>query len=390
MIIIELPLLLEELMKGYIICMGYEELYSTWVEINLNAIAGNVRYMVEHTNVAVMAIVKANAYGHGAVPVTNAALSGGASWFGVARVEEAMELRQAGINTSILILGYTPPNRYDDLIENNISLTVWDKEQIKSIAASASQLGCQAKLHLKVDTGMSRLGVQPEYALTMANLIAQSRSLIFEGLFTHFARADEPELPTTRQQEELLMKVLEGLKNEGYQPKYVHAANSAAALTRSSTWFDLLRLGIAMYGLHPSSAVQLSKAFLPALSWKTVLTQIKSFGVKRGVSYGHEFIAQPGNQIGTIPLGYADGFRRIAGNHVLIRGQIVPVIGRVCMDQSMVLLDSVPEAEVGDEVIVIGKQGENHILAEDVAKRWGTINYEVASGIGQRVPRLYI
>jgi alanine racemase len=370
--------------------MGYEELYSTWVEIDLNAIIGNVRYMVEHTNVAVMAIVKANAYGHGAVPVANAALSGGASWFGVARVEEALELRQAGINASILILGYTPPNRYDDLIENNISLTVWGKEQINSIAARASLLGCLAKLHLKVDTGMSRLGVQPENALNLANLIASSSSLIFEGLFTHFARADEPDLPTTQQQEELLMKVLQGLKNEGYQPKYVHAANSAAALIRSSTWFDLLRLGIAMYGLHPSSAVQLSKAFLPALSWKTVLTQTKSFEFSRGVSYGHEFIAQPGNRIGTIPLGYADGFRRVSGNQVLIRGQIVPVIGRVCMDQSMVLLDAVPEAAVGDEVTVIGKQEENHILAEDVANCWGTINYEVTSGIGQRVPRLNI
>jgi alanine racemase len=369
--------------------MGYEELYSTWVEIDLNSIEGNVRYMVEYSKVAVMAIVKANAYGHGAVPVAIAALSGGASWFGVARVEEALELRNAGINESILILGYAPPKRYDDLIENNISLTVWDKEQINSIATRAHQLGCRAKLHLKVDTGMSRLGAQPENVLNLAQLLVTNNSLIFEGLFTHFARADEPELPTTQYQEEQLLNVLEGLKNEGYQPKYVHAANSAAALTQSGTWFDLVRFGIAMYGLHPSSAVQLPEAFHPALSWKTVLTQIKSFEVSRGVSYGHEFIAQPGNLIGTIPLGYADGFRRMTGNQVLIRGQIVPVIGRVCMDQSMVLLDAVPEAEVGDEVIIIGKQGENHILAENVAKRWGTINYEVASGIGQRVPRLY-
>jgi alanine racemase len=363
--------------------------YSTWVEVDLSSIASNVRYFLESTGCQVMAVVKANAYGHGAVAVSRAALNAGATWLAVARVEEAIELREAGIDASILILGYTPPEQIDAMIAANVSLTVWDATQIQSISAVASRLGILARLHLIVDTGMSRLGVQLSKASELANAISDQPDLTFEGIFTHFARADDADPDPTESQLESFKSLLEGLESQGLRPQLVHSANSAAGLAFPSSWYDLIRVGIAMYGLQPSAARRLPAAFRPALSWKSSLAMVKTLPPGRGVSYGHVYKTTRDERIGTVPVGYADGFRRVAGNRVLVGGRKVPAVGRVTMDQIMVQLDSVPEAKAGDEVVLLGIQEDASITAEEIAERWDTINYEVTSGISKRVPRVY-
>ena len=365
------------------------ESYSCWVEVDLGAIEENIRCIVRQASVQVMAIVKANGYGHGAVPVARAALKAGATWCGVARVDEALELRRAGLDCPILLLGLTPSRRVAEVIANGISMTIWRSEQVEMASSLAGRLGQPARLHLKVDTGMSRLGVQPGDALELGLRLARATDTVFEGLFTHYARADETDRSTTDLQEARFQEVLKQFDAAGIRPPLVHAANSAASLTRPSACFDIVRAGIAIYGLHPSRQCQLPSAFRPALTWKSVLSQVKFLPPGRGVSYGHIYTTRSQERIGTFPVGYADGFRRLSGNEVLVDGQRVPVVGQVCMDQSMLQLDAVPQASPGDEVVIIGSQQGERISAEDVATRWGTINYEVVCGIGPRVPRIY-
>jgi alanine racemase len=363
--------------------------YSTWVQVDLSAIESNLRYYLESTRRQVMAVVKANAYGHGAVAVSRAALNAGATWLAVARVEEALELREAQIDAPILILGYTPPEQIDAMIAEGVSLTVWSAEQIQAIGKIAAQLKIPARLHLKVDSGMSRLGVQLSGAVELAQAIAKHPDLKFEGLFTHFACADEPDPEPTEVQLEGFTALVDSLKKLDLRPTLIHSANSAAGLAFPRTWFDLIRVGIAMYGLNPSETRTLPGAFRPALSWKSSLAMVKTLPPGRGVSYGQIYRTTHDERIGTVPVGYADGFRRVDGNLVLVAGKKVPVVGRVTMDQIMVQLDSVPNAQVGDEVVLIGVQEDANISAEEVARRWGTINYEVTSGISKRVPRIY-
>jgi alanine racemase len=360
--------------------------FSTWIEVDLAAIENNVRQI---TGVAVMAVVKADGYGHGALKVARAALHAGASWCGVARIEEALELRGAGIEAPILVLGYTPPGRVEEGIAARVSLTVWTTDHLQQAVRAAGRLGEPARLHLKVDTGMSRLGAQPEDARELARRMAQGPDVVFEGLFTHLACADDADPATTDSQAQSFHRLLGRLEADGLRPPLVHAANSAAGLTRPDLYFDMVRLGIAMYGLHPSAERPLPPTFRPALSWKSILSQVKLVPPGRGISYGHEYTTASLERIGTAPVGYADGFRRGSPNQVLVGGRIVPVVGRVCMDQIMVQLDVVPEAREGDEVVLIGAQGGERISAEQVARRWGTINYEVVCGIGRRVPRFY-
>lgn len=363
--------------------------HSTWLTVNLGAIQDNVRYFLEHTQVQVMAVVKANAYGHGAVPVARAALEAGASWCAVARVEEALELRRAGVDCHILVLGYTPEARYEVMIDQQVSMTVWDSQQVENISKAATALNREAKLQLKVDTGMNRLGISPEEGVQLLLETAGLPDVQFEGLFTHFARADEADPAPGDAQEKLFVEFLDRLKQAGLSIPLVHAANSAASLTRPSMFLNCVRVGIAMYGLHPSSVCPLPEEVRPALEWKSILSQVKRLPAGRGVSYGHEYVTSIEERIGTVPVGYADGFRRVRGNEVLVRGKKVPVVGRVTMDQVMVQLDAVPEAVEGDEVVILGRQGQERISAEEIAARWGTINYEVTSGIAHRVARVY-
>ena len=369
--------------------MKENDVYSTWIEIDLSAIEKNVEQIRKKTGVRVMAVVKANAYGHGTIPVAQAALRGGAAWLGVARIEEALNLREAGLESPILVLGYSPAGKVTEAINQNISLTLWSLEQLQKVSSSAQEVGEQAKVHLKVDTGMSRLGVQPSETLAFAEEISKCPGIIFEGIFTHFARADEEDRSTSENQGRIFRNVLNSLTTAGISPRIVHAANSAAALSQPTSYFNMVRPGIAIYGLEPSNDWRLPGEFQAALVWKTILSQVKILPPGRGISYGHEYITRGTERIGTVPVGYADGFRRVRENQVLIGGNSVPVVGRVCMDQIAVQLDEVPGAKEGDEVVIIGTQGEMEITAEQVAELWGTINYEVVCGIGARVPRIY-
>jgi alanine racemase len=369
--------------------VGNQAEFSSWVEVDLQAIENNVRLVKQRTHAEVMAVVKANAYGHGAVPVARAALKGGATWLGVARIEEALELRADGLNTPILLLGYTPPGKVKEAISQNISMTVWNASQIQLASSMAEQIGLPARIHLKIDTGMHRIGIFPSDVAQFSRVIVQTPGLQLEGVFTHFACADEIDSATTSQQEGLFRNALEQIQLSVPSGVLVHASNSAASLTRPSAHFDMVRLGIAMYGLQPSREVPLPVGFQPALTWKTVLSQVKTLPPGNGISYGHEYITRSEEHIGTIPLGYADGFHRVHGSYVIVRGCKVPVVGIICMDQCMLNLNTVPDCSVGDEVVIIGSQDGMHISADELAKVWGTINYEVVCGIGPRVPRVY-
>ncbi len=236
---------------------------------------------------------------------------------------------------------------------------------------------------------MSRLGVKPEGASHLAQEATRLPSVHLEGVFTHFAMADELDLDTTDSQLGLFREIISSWESAGLRPPLVHCATPASALRRPGAWYCLVRVGIAMYGLHPSSDCQLPGVVRPALSWKSRLSQVKLLPPGRGISYGHIYTTASEERIGTVPVGYADGFRRVEGNEVLVGGKRVPVVGKVTMDQVMVQLDALPDAQPGDEVVIIGSQNAERISAEDVADRWGTINYEVTCAIMKRVPRVY-
>lgn len=363
--------------------------YSNWLEVDRQVIIGNIKRLNDWTGVPMMAVVKANGYGHGITEVVRAAVEAGVPYCGVARVEEAFELRKAGIDTPVLVLGYTPDERFSEAFNQGISLTIFQPEQLPVLEAAASDASQPAKVHLKVDTGMSRLGVPPEVAFDLLQRLLKLKNVDVEGIFTHFARADELYAPTTEWQLRKFTDLLAEIETVGIRPPIAHASNSAAVLTRSNANFDMVRVGLAMYGMAPSTEVELLEGMQPALSWHARLSNIQVFPPGSGVSYGHVYTTHENETIGVVPVGYGDGYRREDGNQVLIHGRRVPVVGRVCMDQVMVRLDEVPEAEVGDEVILIGKQGSEQITAEELASHWETFNYEVVCGLSARVPRHY-
>jgi alanine racemase len=362
---------------------------STWLEIDLSAIRNNIRLLSQITRTGVMPVVKANAYGHGLIEVSQAAEKEGVSWLGVSRIEEAIALRHAGIRCSILILGFTPPRRIPDAIHYDLAVTLYDEEIAGDYHKEALNNNRILRVHVKTDTGMGRLGVPVKEAFTFLSDLKHYPNLSIEGLFTHFACADEPGASTTKEQMEKFQTLLDQLDRRGPRPRIIHAANSAGALNFPAGRFDMVRCGISIYGLHPSPETILPQGFKKALTWKTRLTSIKTLPPGHGVSYGFHYYTTHEERIGVIAIGYADGFRRIKGNQVLINGRKVDVVGVVCMDQCMVRLDDLASAVVGDEVILIGEQTETNITAEDIAKTWGSINYEVVCGLADRVPRFY-
>ena len=362
---------------------------STWVEVDLGAVRQNISLLKQITGVTVMAVVKANAYGHGLVETARAALLGGAGWCGVARTEEALALRQAGIRAPILVTGYTAEERLAEAIDSGISLTVYAPEQAEIFSDAARNSPARLKVHAKIDTSMGRLGVFPEQGLPLIRRLNQLPGLEVEGVFTHLASADEPQNPSTGIAIDRFQQLLGELDAAKLRPPLVHAANSATALYLPRGRFDMVRCGISIYGLHPSAEAPLPPGFRAALAWKARLTSIKTLPPGHGIGYNARYVTTRHESIGTVSAGYADGFRRRLGNFVLVNGQRVPVVGGVCMDQFMVQLDQVPEARMGDEVVLIGQQGDALITAEEVAAAWGTVNYEVVCGLAARVNRFY-
>ncbi|MEA3325762.1 MAG: alanine racemase [Chloroflexota bacterium] len=363
--------------------------YSTWLEIDLGAIKHNVKEIIKMTNAEVMAVIKANGYGHGVLQVAKAVVQAGATWCGVARMEEALNLRRAGIDAQVMVLGYTPAGLIPDAIKNDIHVAIYDTEMARLYADQARKVSGKLKAHLKVETGMGRLGMPLEQAIKFLAQVHNHDAIHIDGIFTHLARADEPRVKSAAQQLGKFKLLLDQLRDRDLCPDMVHAANSAAVINFPEAYFDLVRPGIAIYGLDPSQETRLPETFKPALTWKAKIISVRGFPPGHGISYGSVYVTSKQERIGVIPVGYGDGYRRETGQQVLVRGQLVDVVGRICMDQCMIQLDSVPDAVVGDEVVLLGQQGEHTITANDLATGWGTINYEVICGLADRLPRLY-
>jgi alanine racemase len=317
-------------------------------------------------------------------------VEGGATWLGVARIDEALLLVREAIPGRMIVLGYAESGRAAEAASEGVRLAVYDYETGEALAAGARACGKTLEVHAKFDTGMGRLGHSPENGVEFVRWLCAQPGLHVEGVFTHLAEADEPEKPTTLRQLARFNALLDGLNSTGLRPELVHAANSAGALYYPQARFDLVRPGIAVYGLQPSAMAPLPEDFRPALSWKARLASVKILPPEHGVGYNFKYFTAREERIGVVTTGYADGFRRTAGNAALVRGKRVPVVGGVCMDQCMLQLDHVPDARSGDEVVLIGRQGEAVISAEEIAREWGTIDYEVVCGLGARVPRVYV
>lgn len=364
--------------------------FGTWLEIDLATLERNYQILSHIINKPIMPVIKANAYGHGLKKVAENLEKAGASWLGVARIEEALDLREYGIQSRILVLGYTSPVRVPHAIKEKITLTVYDFDVARQYAQQARNLSEKVVVHAKIDTGMGRLGIQPEEAVQFIKYLNESPYIELEGLFTHFARADEPTVGDTANQLAVFNRLIQDIEGNTSLPQLLHASNSAGAILFPQSRFDLVRVGIALYGLPPSADVSLPDGIQPVLSWKTRLISKKLLPAGHGVSYGFRYYTQKEEWIGVIAVGYGDGLRRKPGNHVLICGKQAKIIGNVCMDQCMVQLDHIPEAEIGDEVVLIGEQAGQKITATDLGREWGTINYEVICGLASRLPRYYL
>jgi alanine racemase len=371
----------------------------TWATIDLDAIEHNVRALRAMAHPAALcAVVKANGYGHGAAPAARAALRGGATWLAVAFVDEALELRDAGIDAPILVLSEPRPTEMHIAYNANLRVTVYSHVGIHAAAEAAhaaKAVGAAPPdrwpVQLKVDTGMNRVGAAVVDVVSLADSIAGSEVLELEGVWTHCAVADAPDDAYTETQLARLAAVLTMLAAGGHHPSMVHAANSAGAIAHPSARFDLVRCGIAIYGIAPSAALDAAIDLRPALSLRSEIVHLHEVPPGDGVSYGRRWRASRPTQVATVPIGYADGVRRslgLDGGVVLVRGIRCPILGVVTMDQLVVDV-SVVNAEVGDEVILIGRQGADAITANEIGALIDTIGYEITCAISSRVPRRY-
>ncbi|MCF8106945.1 MAG: alanine racemase [Desulfohalobiaceae bacterium] len=384
---------------------GNEHHYPVWAEIDLKAIGHNCREVkrIIPEKTRFMAVVKADGCGHGALMAAGTALNNGADRLGVARAAEGVALRQAGFQVPILVLGYTSPAETRLLLDHDLTQTVFDPEQAGEFSQNAQALGRILKGHLKVDTGMGRLGLpavpeagedvlfKPE-ALEQALNTARLSGIHLEGCYTHFAQADSADKTHARGQLKCFQAFTRALEEKGLTFEFCHAANSAGVIDLPESHLDMVRPGIMLYGLYPSREVDHQAVSLkPAMSLKTRVAQIKEVGPGFHVSYGSTFVTGKRTKIATLPVGYADGYRRNLSSRsaMLVRGVRAPVVGRICMDQTMLDVGHIPEVEIDDEVVILGAQEGELIPAEELADLLGTINYEIVSTIMARVPRIY-
>lgn len=367
-----------------------------WAEVDLSAVAHNVREIrrVVGSSIRVMAIVKADAYGHGAGEVSKTALAGGADWLGVARLAEGIALRKAGLDAPILVLGHTPPEQAAEVAHYELAQTVYTCEMASDLAAAAEREGRKVRVHVKIDTGMGRIGwVADSPAIPEILSIAGLPGLEIEGIFTHFATADSKNKNYARVQLDRFLAAVEALRKGGLEIPLKHAANSAALLEMPETRLDMVRPGIILYGLLPSGEIDRTLINLrPAMSLKARVAYVKNVPAGFKVSYGCTFISSKPTTIATLPLGYADGYSRLLSSkgEVLIHGRRAPVAGRICMDHLMVDVGHIPGVEIGDEAVLFGRQGDAGIAADEIAVRLGTINYEVVCMVSHRVPRIFL
>lgn len=365
-----------------------------WAEVDLEALVHNLKTIKKRLSpgTEIMAVVKANAYGHGAPAVAAAAIKGGARWLGVASLEEGLELRQRSITAPILILGYTPPSDAEELVRGNFSQTVFCWEQLEDLNRVGARRGTPLAIHLKIDTGMGRLGFLPCQMEELWTVLKDLPYLRLEGVFTHLAWADGPHLSYTHKQIEAFQQALGLMRRANLSPLWIHAANSAGLLRLPQSHFNLVRTGILLYGYYPSpDLASLDLDLKPVLTLKTQIISLKELPAGSCVSYGCTFKTSSPTRVAVLPVGYADGYAWNLSNkaQVLIRGQRVPVVGRVCMDHCMVDVTALPEIQLGEEVVLVGGQGKEFISAEEVACWRGTMVYEVLTSISSRVARVY-
>ncbi len=366
----------------------------TRAEIDLSALRHNLAAIRAIAAPAgVLAVVKANAYGHGAVVVAKELERQGVDMLAVALVEEGIELRNAGVRAPILVLGGSYEGGYELLVEHDLTPTVFRPEHLAGLEAAAAAIGRTVKAHLKVDTGMGRIGVWHTELESMLEAAKAARRVVIDGLASHFAVADVPGAALTREQLAHFRAADEAVRKAGFHPTWRHLSNSAAALdlpeTRDGRWINLVRPGIVLYGLAPAEAFSGRVCLRPVLSWKTGITHLKAVPAGTAISYGATWVANRPSVIATLPVGYADGYSRARSSRaeVLVRGRRARIVGRVCMDMCMADVTDVPGVQVGDEVVLLGRQGNEVVSAEELAALDGTLHYEVLCAIGARVPR---
>ena len=374
--------------------MKNNKYYRVYAEINLDAIVKNVDNLMALTkeNTGALAVVKADGYGHGDVAVAKA-VAQKVTGYAVATLDEAVNLRENGVKKPILVLGYVDPYEFDILVSHEITATVFDVETAQLLADAARVQKKQAHCHIKVDTGMRRIGLEPdENGIAIVKQITALKELSADGIFTHFAASDETDKTSAEHQFKLFTDFTGRLEKEGIHFTYIHCANSAAVIDMPQVDLDMVRLGIAMYGMYPSDEVKKEKVELfPALDLKSHITMVKEIPAGEKVSYGGTFTTTRTTKLATVSVGYGDGYPRALSSkgYVLVRGQKAPIVGRVCMDQMMVDVTDIENVTRADIVTLIGKDGDAEITVEEIAALAGTFNYEFVCDLGKRIPRSY-
>ncbi len=373
-----------------------KQIRPVWAEINLDNLAHNMREIRRLTdkNALITAVIKADGYGHGAKYIADTLLENGADRFAVAVLDEALELRGFGIKEQILVMGYTGPERAKDLVEKDVEQAVYSYDVAEAISKEAVKQNKNAKIHIKIDTGMGRIGLMPnEDAVYLVKRISELPNLTIEGMFTHFAVADETDKGYTYKQFDKFKWMFGRLEEEGVKINVRHCGNSATIIDLPDMHLDMVRAGIILYGLAPSEDVMLDRIDLKqVMSLKVRISHVKEIEKDESVSYGRKFIASKNSKIASLPIGYADGYTRMLSGKAdaLIGGKRVPIAGRICMDQCMIDVTGIDGVNVGDEVVLYGEQKGAFIAIDEIADKLGTINYEIVCMVGRRVPRVYI
>ena len=366
-----------------------------WAEIDLDAIAYNTRNIKKLIgDKDLIAVVKANCYGHGVIDIIPTLLENGVSRFAVAMISEALEIRDNKITAPVMILGFTPLYLGEELINNNIEQTVYDLDYAKELSKIALTLNKKAKIHIAIDTGMGRIGFLPnEKSIDNITEICSLEGIEVIGIFTHFSTSDEKDKEYSHEQFTKMLSVMDTLKKRGIDIPLKHVANSGAIIDLPDTYLDAVRAGIILYGYYPSDEIDKNNlALKPALTLKATITNVKTLEKDMYVSYGRTFKTSNETIVATIPVGYADGYlRKLAENgKVIIKGEFAPIIGRICMDKFMIDVKNIPDVKIGDEVIILGEKNGLKYNADDMAKKLDTINYEVTCMLKSRLPRVYI
>lgn len=369
-----------------------------YIQVDLGAIRDNMIHMKQHIsdNTKMLAVIKTDGYGHGAVPIAKELESLDIVYgYAVATAEEAFEIRDAGMKKPILILGYSFPYAYERFVKEDIYPTVFRRDMLQDIVAAAKKVGKKAKVHIKVDTGMGRIGIMPdEEGLNFVKEVLAADELILEGVFTHFACADMADKTSAKKQLDIFNGFVDKIEEScNYKIPYRHSSNSAAIMEIKDANMDLVRAGVTMYGLMPSDEVDMSLVSLkPALSLYSQIVYVKDLKAGMSVSYGSTFTASQDMRVATVPLGYGDGYPRSLSSkgYVLIRGQKAPILGRVCMDQFMVDVTNIAGATEGDKVTLIGEDGGEVITADFLGELSGRFNYELVCELNPRLPRIYV